>query len=175
MHVSAWFDRPSGRFKRILVQGIYLDTFRGDEWESALPPSFGAAGHGSRCPLDTGITPLEFAMPFCRLPVVRFLLEQYRLRGREKRDMLREVEDRLPVDASGARQSLLFRIIRQEKKNNFDIKDEDMRAMVAFLVPEAGADIRAEGHMEYVTIGSQHSGRRKHILSPLHTAAHYGI
>ena len=50
-----------------------------------------------------------------------------------------------------------------------------MRAMVAFLVREAGADIWAEGHMEYVTIGSQHSGRRKHILFPLHTAAHCGI
>lgn len=101
---------------------------------------------------DSGITPLEFAMIFCRLPVVHFLLEQYRLRGREKQDMLREVEDRLPVAASDERLSLLFRIIRQEKKNKFGIKDEDIRAMVAFLVREAGADIWAEGHMEYLTL-----------------------
>jgi len=175
VHVSACLIGPQEDLSGSWCKGFTMMHFAAMSGNLPFLQALVRRGVDFDVRLDAGITPLEIAMLFCRLPVVRFLLEQYRVRGREKRDMLRKVEDRLPVDASGGRQSLLFRIIPQQKKSKFDIKDEDKRAMVAFLVREAGADIWAEGHMEYVTIGGQHSGRRKHILFPLHTAAHYGI
>jgi len=60
---------------------------------------------------DGAFTALYVAVKYCNLPMVRFLLEQYKGRGREAPDVLRDVAERA---AKGERTSpILIEVARQ--------------------------------------------------------------
>lgn len=111
--------------------------------------------------------PVHFAVTMCRLPVLHFWLAQYRARGREQQDVLREVEGW--PNAGGPRQPLLFRIVSLEEDKLFHIRDEERRAMATFLVREAAADIWAEGRIQHRVADDELT--KNDILFPLHLAA----
>ena len=64
-----------------------------------------------RC--DEDYTPLAMAIRMCRIPVVSFLLEQFRARGREAEDVIRELVERPPLTPKGHRFPLIFCAVQQ--------------------------------------------------------------
>lgn len=86
---------------------------------------------------ERGVTPLAYAIRWSRMPLVRFLLEQYRARGRDEKEMLRDLLNGLPYN-------LILAVISESTTHKFPIPEEDRRATLAFLVREAGANIWAE-------------------------------
>lgn len=113
-----------------------------------------------------GFTPLAFAIGFSRMAVVRFLITQYRERGRAAQDVLRDLIDRPPLSGDGEPLPLTVQVINWS--HNDTISDEDKRAMLEFLVQEAGANIWTPAPATISWEGID----RKHTILPLHAAAH---
>lgn len=92
------------------------------------------------------MTLLSTAVLYSRVPAVRFLLEQYRARGREQQDVMRELMEQTPLDEFGHPLSVMFQVIRTPSIDG-KIPDQEKLDMVQFLVQEAGANIRATAHI----------------------------
>lgn len=148
------------------------------------------AGHGQlffpRALMDCGVdidlrnarcyTPLCFAVSTCRMPVIRFLLEQFRSRGKEEQDVWRDLIERLPLGLTLDPSPLIFCAIRHNSLGKQIITHEAKLAMVKYLVKDVGVDIWAEAQFSY-TDGEDidhctgHAVTRRHVLLPLHAAA----
>ena len=117
---------------------------------------------------DRDFVPLGLAIGACNMPAVRFLLDQYRARGRKEQDVLRELIERPPLDKSGDTNPLIHGVIRQ------NVDPIARRAMVKLLVQEARADIWAEKSQKMVM---KRNNTRTYACTfmPVHAAAHVGL
>lgn len=118
---------------------------------------------------DAGMTPLESAIRWSRMPVVCFLLEEYRARGRDPQEVLRGLVRRPPLnERRGEPYPLLFLTIEAFPGTIFNpISNEDKRDMMKLLVQEAGANIWDEARM-VAPKADDHVGI---LFLPLHDAA----
>ena len=136
-------------------------------------------------------TPIELAMHWCRLPIVRFLVGCYQL-GQRGHDALRDMMSTASEDEDGDPYPMIFLPIRQTLYParlreapilNFTPSGEERKEMVAYFVREGGADIWAQAYTHYHSLrtiyGSGHhddQARRRSTVCrpavlPLHMAA----
>jgi len=79
---------------------------------------------------DAGLTPLACAIRWSRMPAVRFLLEQYRARGTDEQEVLRDLVRRPPLSGRTGTPYPLILLTIESTMNTSDEK----RHMVKFLV-----------------------------------------